>query len=109
MNPHLIRQTRRLYVGNIPDGVTEVQLAEFFNNAFNKSGIYKTENPVIAVQMDTVKSFSFLEFGSPEDATTGMNFDGIVMQGNSLKIRRPKDYKPTGEAMLIGKTKIFKK
>ncbi|CAG8527706.1 2574_t:CDS:2 [Ambispora gerdemannii] len=32
------------------------------------------------------------EFRAPEEATAAMAFDGITFQGQSLKIRRPKDY-----------------
>lgn len=101
MNAHIIKQAKRLYVGNVPDGVTEAELANFFNAALNQARVCKIENPVIAVQMDTVKSFAFLEFSCPEDATAGMNFDGISYQGHTLKIRRPKDYKPLGDSMLM--------
>ena len=34
------------------------------------------------------------QFRSVEETTNAMAFDGIVLQGQSLKIRRPKDYQP---------------
>ncbi|KAM7371444.1 hypothetical protein PAMP_008688 [Pampus punctatissimus] len=52
----MTRQARRLYVGNIPFGVTE--------------------------------------FRSVDETTQAMAFDGIIFQGQSLKIRRPHDYRP---------------
>lgn len=33
-----------------------------------------------------------LQFRSPEESTSAMSFDGVMFQGESLKIRRPKDY-----------------
>ena len=36
----------------------------------------------------------YLQFRSVEETTNAMAFDGIVLQGQSLKIRRPKDYQP---------------
>ncbi len=37
---------------------------------------------------------SSLQFRSVEETTSAMAFDGIVLQGQALKIRRPKDYAP---------------
>jgi len=39
------------------------------------------------------KQFAFLEFSCPEDSTAGMGFEGVIMNGQALKIRRPKDFK----------------
>lgn len=52
---------------------------------------------VIAVQMNHEKNFAFIEFDNPDDATAGMGFDGISLAGHSLKVRRPKDYRPLTE------------
>ena len=35
-----------------------------------------------------------LQFRSVEETTNAMAFDGIALQGQALKIRRPKDYAP---------------
>ena len=35
-----------------------------------------------------------LQFRSVDETTNAMAFDGINLQGQSLKIRRPKDYQP---------------
>ncbi len=37
-----------------------------------------------------------LQFRSVEETTKAMALDGILLQGQSLKIRRPKDYSPLG-------------
>lgn len=39
-------------------------------------------------------SFSVLQFRSVDETTQAMAFDGIIFQGQSLKIRRPHDYQP---------------
>lgn len=36
----------------------------------------------------------FLQFRSVDETTQAMAFDGIIFQGQSLKIRRPHDYQP---------------
>ncbi len=55
--------------------------------------------PVIAVQMNRYvlikcvwfhcsrdKAFAFIEYSCTEDATSGLAFDGIMLQGNALKV-----------------------
>jgi splicing factor U2AF subunit len=90
------RQQRRLYVGNIPATVSEFELMEFFNTVMMSSGVLTNPGPpVIGIQLNREKSYAFLEFRFPEEATAGMKFDGITLQGHALKVRRPKDYQPT--------------
>ncbi|XP_077979403.1 splicing factor U2AF 50 kDa subunit-like isoform X3 [Glandiceps talaboti] len=91
----MTRQARRLYVGNIPFGVTEEAMMDFFNTQMRQFAIAQAPgNPVLAVQIDLNKNFAFLEFRSVDETTQAMAFDGILFQGQSLKIRRPKDYQP---------------
>eukprot|EP00298_Acanthocystis_sp_HF-20_P012954 c20136_g1_i4.p1 GENE.c20136_g1_i4~~c20136_g1_i4.p1 ORF type:complete len:408 (+),score=223.76 c20136_g1_i4:72-1295(+) len=49
-------------------------------------------NPVQNVEINPEKNFAFLEFRTPEEATACMNFDGYTFQGQTLRIKRPKDY-----------------
>lgn len=110
----ITRQARRLYVGNIPFGVTEEEMMEFFNQQMHLSGLAQAAgNPVLACQINLDKNFAFLEFRSIDETTQAMAFDGInfkgiystfilglyarsmfCFQGQSLKIRRPHDYQP---------------
>ncbi|TPX61839.1 hypothetical protein PhCBS80983_g00758 [Powellomyces hirtus] len=96
----LARQARRLYVGNIPYGIQEDGLMEFFNGTMAQLNITTAAgNPCIAVQINHDKNYAFIEFRSSEEATAAMAFDGITFNGQSLKIRRPKDYQaPVGGA-----------
>lgn len=58
----MTRQARRLYVGNIPFGVTEESMAEFFNAQMRLAGLSQApSNPVLAVQINQDKNFAFLE------------------------------------------------
>lgn len=89
------RQARRLYIGNIPFGVTEEMMMDFFNTQMKLAGLAQAEgNPVIACQVNLDKNFAFLEFRSVDETTQAMAFDGINFQGQSLKLRRPRDYQP---------------
>lgn len=116
----MTRQARRLYIGNIPFGITEDLMLRFFNDKMVESNLLAAPgNPVLAVQINMDKNFAFVEvrtlvnsevfislqFRSVEETTNAMAFDGIVLQGQSLKIRRPKDYQPipglTGNTLCV--------
>ncbi|KAG5461056.1 MAG: hypothetical protein BJ554DRAFT_6810, partial [Olpidium bornovanus] len=145
------RQARRLYVGQIPYGITEVRgnralslrkltasivdasannfkfgdliislfrliaisalslfflqdaMMNFFNDAMICNGLaIEPGNPVISVQINQEKNYAFVEFRNPVETTAAVAFDGIQFEGQSLKIRRPKDYAPpTGEPLRL--------
>jgi len=89
------RQARRVYVGNIPFGVSEEEMVDFFNQQMHLSGLAQAEgNPVLATQINLDKNYAFLEFRSIDETTQAMAFDGINFKGQSLKLRRPRDYQP---------------
>lgn len=91
----ITRQARRLYVGNIPFGVTEDEMMDFFNQQMHLVGLAQADgNPVLACQINLDKNFAFLEFRSIDETTQAMAFDSINFKGQSLKIRRPHDYQP---------------
>lgn len=102
-------------MGNIPFGVTEDEMMEYFNQQMHLSGLAQAAgNPVLACQINLDKNFAFLEFRSIDETTQAMAFDGInfkgkwpqailyfrylikgiLYSGQSLKIRRPHDYQP---------------
>lgn len=91
----MTRQARRLYVGNIPFGVTEEVMMQFFNNQMQVAGLAQAQgDPILAVQINLDKNFAFLEFRSVDETSQALAFDGINFMNQSLKIRRPSDYKP---------------
>ena len=49
-------------MGNIPFGVSEVAMMDFFNQQMELTGLAQSEGqPVIAVQINLDKNFAFLE------------------------------------------------
>uniref|UniRef100_A0A0K2T206 Splicing factor U2AF subunit n=1 Tax=Lepeophtheirus salmonis TaxID=72036 RepID=A0A0K2T206_LEPSM len=91
----ITRQARRLYVGNIPFGVSEDEMMDFFNQQMHLSALAQADgNPILACQVNLDKNFAFLEFRSIDETTQAMAFDGINFKGQSLKLRRPHDYQP---------------
>lgn len=95
MNPQVLRQAKRLYLGNIPPNRLDAEvLKTFLNSALNAAMGKPADAPglVGAVQLNEAKSFAFAEFETVEGATAAVALDGIMLEGNALKIRRPKDY-----------------
>jgi len=91
----ITRQARRLYGGNIPFGVSDEAMMDFFNQQMHLSGLAQADgNPILACQVNLDKNFAFLEFRSIDETTQAMAFDGINFKGQSLKLRRPHDYQP---------------
>ncbi|KAH0505666.1 Splicing factor U2AF 65 kDa subunit [Microtus ochrogaster] len=90
------------YTPTIPDavtddqtGITEEAMMDFFNAQMCFGGLTRAPgNPVLAVQINQDKSFAFLEFRSVGETSQVMALDGIIFQGQSLKILRPHDYQP---------------
>jgi splicing factor U2AF subunit len=92
-NPQQLSQ-RRLYVGNVPDSVDEEELVNFFNNAMIRANVItKPGEPVIAASIYRDKGYAFIELRSAEEATSGLEFNGINIHGHPLKVNRPNDYK----------------
>jgi hypothetical protein len=78
----------------VPFGATEEAMMEFFNQQMHMAGLATGPgNPVLAVQINLDKNFAFLEIRSVEESSSALAFDGINFMGQSLKIRRPSDYK----------------
>jgi len=91
----ITRQARRIYVGNLPFGFNEAEMIDFFNQQMHLNGLAQAEgNPILACQINRDKNFAFLECRSIDETTNAMAFDGINFKGQSLKLRRPRDYQP---------------
>ena len=81
---------------------------EFFNQQMHMAGLATGPgNPVLAVQINLDKNFAFLEIRSVDEATAALAFDGINFMGQSLKIRRPSDYKAMPNQVRIFYFKIL--
>ena len=93
--PQQTRHARRLYVGNLPIGVTEDQIHVEFSQAIERAYVPPpplTEDPILSVYINHERRFCFLEFKTVEMTTACMSLDGYTLQGQALKIKRPNDY-----------------
>ncbi|KAI0570854.1 RNA-binding protein [Pyrenophora tritici-repentis] len=93
------KQSKRLYVHNLPSGCTSQEIMEFFNNQLNGLNVVSGNDPCLSAHIATSKEYAALEFKAPEDATLALAMTGISMRDeggapdrSGLSIRRPKDY-----------------
>ncbi|ODQ52312.1 hypothetical protein SAICODRAFT_93771 [Saitoella complicata NRRL Y-17804] len=86
------RQSRRLYVSDMPSGTSESSLRQFFNDLLNSLNVNSEYDPCDSATVEPEKGYGFLEFRKPEDATLAIAFDGIPFNGQPLTIKRPRDY-----------------
>ena len=112
VGPQQTRHARRLYVGNLPLGVTEDLIHAEFLKALRIAWVVDHDNnkhysmppspeqrggeddPILSVYINHERRFCFLEFKTIEMATACMNLDGLQLQPGQapLKIKRPNDY-----------------
>ena len=107
LKPSNARQSKRLFVHNVPPSATDESIVNFFNLQLNGLNVVSSPDPCISAQISKDRSFALLEFKNPSEATVALAFDGILMDdsdnmetsngissGSSpgLSIRRPKDY-----------------
>lgn len=95
LKPSNSRQSKRLFVHNIPAGVTGDAITSFFNLQLNGLNVIHSVDPCVSAQVSEDKTFALLEFKTPADATVALAFDGITMGEGAekgLEMKRPKDY-----------------
>ena len=94
--PQQTRHARRLYVGNLPTGMSEDELHSLFREAIQHAALDTlTEDPILSVYINQERRFCFLEFKTVEMTTACMALDGIdLAQKGKVKIKRPNDYNP---------------
>lgn len=106
LKPSNARQSKRLFVYNVPPAATEESVIQFFNLQLNGLNVVTGVDPCTSAQMSDKRDFALLEFKNPSEATVALALDGITMEDDNsmnmngasngahhgLDIRRPKDY-----------------
>ena len=95
------RHARRLYVGNVPDEISEDEVNAFFlecverctGRDYHGPG---SQDPIISVYINRERRFAFVEFRTIEMCTSCLSLDGINLAGRGIvKIKRPNDFNPS--------------
>ncbi|XP_068084521.1 uncharacterized protein [Anabrus simplex] len=84
----LLKQSCKLRVRNVPRGVSEVEIREFFNMLMKLSG--KTAIPPV-VSCRITNDVAIIQFRTPKDATEALTFDSVNFKGLNLAIERVSD------------------
>lgn len=107
LKPSNARQSKRLFVSNLPASATEDSIVQFFNLQMNGLNVVEGTDPCMSAQKSHGRDLALLEFKTASDATLALAFDGISMEDSDtmgtsngtangrargLVIRRPKDY-----------------
>ncbi|MCJ1426782.1 hypothetical protein MMC29_004685 [Sticta canariensis] len=107
LKPSNARQSKRLFVHNLPGHVSDEAIVNFFNLQLNGLNVIGSADPCISAQISKDGSFALLEFRNPAEATVALALDGITMEDDDimdtsngtangdlqgLSVRRPKDY-----------------
>ena len=107
LKPSNARQSKRLFVHNIPSNATDENIINFFNLQLNGLNVIEGVDPCISCQISKDRTFALVEFKTPAEATVGLTLDGLSMEDNDnmdttngtvnggpqgLSVKRPKDY-----------------
>ena len=107
LKPSNARQSKRLFVHNIPPNATDESIISFFNLQLNGLNVIEGVDPCISCQISKDRTFALVEFKTPAEATVGLALDGLSMEDNDnmdttngtanggsegLSVKRPKDY-----------------
>jgi splicing factor U2AF 65 kDa subunit len=97
-NPQQTRHARRLYVGNLPPYIGEMEVQTAFRQAIEVAWIdppsKPIEDPILSVYINHERRFCFVEFRTVELTTACLQLDGLPLGSMKVKIKRPNDYNP---------------
>ena len=103
-NPYLVQSLallptaqntdKKLYIGNLPNGMTPPSLVKMLNIALLtlKPEDFAPGEPVISSWVSPDGHYAFVEFRTAEEATKGFALNGFKIMGIPLKVGRPKTY-----------------
>jgi len=88
---------RKLYIGNLPSGLTPDMLMQLLNTALIQlQANMEPGGPITSCWISSDGHYSFAEFRSTEEATRGFALGNIAVLGHQLRVGRPKSY--TGQS-----------
>ena len=107
-NSQTSKVDRKLYVGNLPTGITHSQLVDLLNTALitNKKNAYAGD-PVLSAWISQDGHYAFVEFRSIEEANQGFWLNNYTILGQNLKVGRPKTYAGPQPASAIDRNTLM--
>jgi len=101
MNPQAIKNSKKLYVGNIPSDVGEEELSEHINSLLLKvGGLIQPGSCVASCRVMPDKKYAFVELRSVEETSNALCLDGVAFKDMFLKVKRPSNYDLSAAIML---------
>jgi len=96
-NSQSAKVDRKLYIGNIPTGITPQMLTDLLNSALQKMGVNVDPpgNSIIGAWISPDNNYAFVDFRTPEEATNGFALNSVAIHGQTLKVGRPRSYQQT--------------
>ena len=88
--PGSTRRLRELYLGNVPENITDIQLKQFIGQAMEQTGLADSPDVVKACRMG--RKFAFVEFVDEDACAKALNLTGIPLLNCDLRFGRPKNY-----------------
>jgi hypothetical protein len=87
------RAARRLYVGNIPEGISPEVLQGLVNEAMSSAKLTAADGDCVnLVTIAPTGKYAFIEYRSAIEATSGLVLDGTLLQGHTLRFKRSNEY-----------------
>ena len=69
---------RKLYVGNLPSGITQRMLIDIVNEAMLSLNVLEEPgNPVVSTWISSDGHYAFVEFRTAEEANHGFKLEGM--------------------------------
>lgn len=89
---------RKVYVGGVPRGDNMGESVNKFliDTLTRAGGVLEPGNPVVKTFINQEKRFNFIEFRSVEEAMALLQLDGILYNGQNLRIRWTEEYEKCG-------------
>jgi len=92
-NPQQEKINRELFVGNTPQGTSELLLQHFLNAAMRRSKLCGPhDQPILNCRVS--QKFAFIELQTFDMADRALSLNGIPFLGSFLKVSRPSKYVP---------------
>lgn len=105
LKPSTARQSKRLFVRNIPTSAIEETIVQWFNLQLNGLNVVESRDPCVSVNISKDRTFAVVEFKAPADATMALALNGETMEEHlgeangtaeggikGFEISRPNDY-----------------